>query len=156
MKSTSVLLAILMLVSAATAACASQPAAIQESLEIKTGGGITGPFFALFLSSSGVLSLTAESLPFADTKSGLTTDTFTKQLTSAETLELLTLARDATDFSQGCGLVGHGTSARLWLTFRGHTTEFECDGAPKWPVGPHTRSLLAAINHHLPGKLNVF
>ena len=155
MTSTSAILAAL-LISATTAACVSQSVAIEERLEINTGGGTTGPFFALSLSSSGELSVKRVSLPFADTEIGLTTDTATKQLTSAETHRLFSLARGATDFGQGCGLVGHGTSAQLRLESHNYDTKFECDGAPKWPIGPRTKALLTALNQHLPERFHVF
>ena len=155
MKSTAAFLAVL-LISAVTDACASQPVAIEERLEINTGGGITGPFFTLSLSSSGQLFVKRESLPFAETESGLSTDTVNKQLTSDETLRLFALAQDITDFDQGCGLVGHGTSARLRLISGSYDTKLECKGAPKWPIGPRTKALLAALNQHLPERLHVF
>lgn len=117
---------------------------------------MTGPFFAISLSASGELSVKRESLPFAETESGLTSDGATLQLTLAETRRLFALAREATDFGQGCGLVGHGTSARLRLQSRNHETTFECDGAPTWPVGPRTKALATALNQHLPERLHVF
>src|SRR3546814_583675 len=100
-------------------ACASTPISAAPVLEIKTGGGLTGPFFELSLSQTGALSAQKRSLPFADTKSFLTTDSIQVQLSPKEAAELVALARAANDFSLACGVVGHGTSARMWLTQQG-------------------------------------
>ncbi|GHC13050.1 hypothetical protein [Thermomonas carbonis] len=152
MKKTHVVLALFLAASAS--ACASQTVA-QNSLQIKTGGGVTGPFIRLSLLSSGELSVTRESMPFADTKSGLTTIEFKEHLDPTETVRLFQLAQSATDFSQGCGLVGHGTDARLSLQLSQERIDFECDGAIRWPTGPLTKSLVDSLNQHLPKKFQV-
>ena len=152
MKNSHVFLALFFAVSAS--ACASQTVA-QESLQIKTGGGVTGPFISLSLQSSGELSVTRESMPFADTKSGLTTIEFEEHLDPAETARLFQLAQSATDFSQGCGLVAHGTDARLSLQLSQQRIDFECAGAIKWPTGPLTKSLVDSLNQRLPKKFQV-
>ena len=145
-----------LLVSCALASGGSADISSDTYLGIKTGGGITGPFFAVSLSSSGELSVKKESLPFADTESGLTTVTYTAQLSPDEIRQLITLAASVDDFSDGCGLVGHGTSARMWLTDAGESKKFSCDNAPKWPIGANTSRLMQRLNSHLPDHLQVF
>ncbi|MGY0556292.1 hypothetical protein [Lysobacter sp. A421] len=156
MSRISAVMLLLLVFSCAMVACVSGPSRPDTTLDIKTGGGVTGPFFAVSLSPSGKLTVKKESLPFSDTKSGLTTDTYDVQLTSGETDQLIALAASVDDFSRGCGLVGHGTTARLWLTSAGKTREFGCDNAPEWPIGPHTQQLMQLLNLHLPERLQVF
>ena len=137
-------------------ACASTPSSTKPALELRTGGGLTGPFFELSLSQSGSLSAQKESLPFADTKSGLTTNTVQLQLSPQEAAELVALANAVDDFSLGCDVVGHGTSARMLVTQHGKTSEFSCNNASDWPMGRRTQALITAINNHLPEGLHVF
>ncbi len=149
-------LAVTILLASVTGACASTPVNEVATLEIKTGGGITGPFFSLHLSPAGLLSVRKESLPFADTPSGLTTEKIQIHLSPQEASQLVALASSADDFSQGCGAVGHGTSAHMQLTRHGQTFQFSCNNAANWPSGHHTMQLVAAINKHLPKRLHVF
>jgi hypothetical protein len=137
-------------------ACASTPISTDPALKLKTGGGLTGPFFELSLSQTGSLSVQKESLPFADTKSGLTTDTVQVQLSPQEIADLFVLASAVDDFALGCNIVGHGTSARMWVTQHGQTSEFSCKNASDWPMGRRTQALITAINSHLPEGLHVF
>lgn len=125
-------------------------------LGIRTGGGVTGPFFAVSLSSSGELNVKKESLPFSETESGLTTVIYKAQLTSEEVRQLIAMAASADDFSGGCGLVGHGTSARMWLTAAGESKKFSCDNAPRWPVGANTIRLMQGLNEYMPEHIQVF
>ncbi len=156
MKYSVAAIAFLLLASGVISACVSTPAKPDLALELKTGGGVTGPFFTLVLSPSGTLSVTREALPFAESKSGLTTNTASVQLLPQETMQLLNIANSVDDFSQGCDSVGHGTSTHMRLTTHGKATEFSCNNARDWPVGPHTRELLSALNKHLPDGLQVF
>lgn len=157
MKKISFLITLAMLAIGFLVGCASTSTNAGTALELKTGGGVTGPFFAVYLSPSGRLSVQKQSLPFADTKSGLTTDDFEIQLRPADAAELVRLAGLADDFSQGCGVVGHGTSARLWLTREKEIlTAFSCNNAADWPLGLRTHRLLSALNRHLPERLHVF
>jgi len=153
MKIAHIAVAVLLAFSSASTACASQPVATQQSLKIKTGGGVVGPFITLVLSSSGDLVVTRESMPFTDT--GLAVTEYKAHVATNETTRLFELARSASDFDEGCGVVGHGTSARLWFDLDGRRVEYKCDGAITWPTGPLTKTLVDSLNRYLPEKFQV-
>lgn len=154
MKIEHVAVVALLAFSFASSACASQPeATTQQSLKIKTGGGVTGPFISLTLSSSGDLLVARESMPFTDT--GLTVTQYRAHVAVHEATRLFELARSASDFGQACDVVGHGTSARLWLDLDDQRVEYKCDGVIVWPTGPLTKTLVDSLNRYLPEKFQV-
>jgi hypothetical protein len=64
------------------------------------------------------------------------------------------LASKADDFS-GCDQPApDGISAAMDFDYGGgHPSHRECFSAPRWPVGGHTKALLAEIGRHLPAEM---
>ncbi len=155
-KRSGILLGALLALNPVMGAAAPALEASDAVLEIRTGGGVTGPFFVLSLDAAGVLSVTKRSLPLSKKDGGLSVHASQVTLAPETLAEVLSLAAAVDDFSEGCDVVGDGTSARMQLQAAGQVRRFECDNAAEWPVGAHSRRLIDALNGHLPPDFQLF
>jgi hypothetical protein len=125
------------------------------ALSLWTHGGPPGSDqFLVKLAPSRHLSVSHFSRPI--TPSGMTETKHSVELTPDQFDRLISLALDATDFSDGCGVVADGTSADLAVNTGSGSAERTCTGASKWPQGSKTKSFLDALNTLLPRNFNVY
>ena len=123
-------------------------------LDLHTGGMPGSHEFHVQLLSTGHLTVIHRRLPV--TSKGLTESRHEIDLSPESVNELLSLAAESDDFSQGCNLVADGTTASLSAVRGKERFERSCANAPHWPVGPKTIRLLEALNKSLPGEFKVF
>ena len=121
-----------------------------DSMTLNTGGAPFEAQFTVKLSASGLLNVRRYGPP------NVTPRTIELRLSAIQTADLLSIASNSSDFSKGCGQVADGTSASMTVKYSGVERTFSCSGAPKWPVGSNTSTLLSTINKHLPKELQVF
>jgi hypothetical protein len=124
-------------------------------IELGTGGGMPGQTrFRVTVTVDGRLDVWRESLPIV--RGGLTKEKRSIKLDGIAGQRLVQLARESTDFSQGCDQVGDGTDAVLLVRTNGQESRRQCLNADRWPVGPKTKRFLDELNSHLPKKWQVF
>jgi hypothetical protein len=123
---------------------------VAHSLVLKTGGGIFEPAFTVRLSASGTLTVTKT--PTVNTPA----KDFKRELGSVQRDHIFALASRSSDFAIGCGKVADGTGAGMKIIYKGSEHTFNCDNAPRWPVGHATATFLKTLNRLLPKDMQVF
>lgn len=121
-----------------------------DGILLATGGGLPGsPQFFVHLNPAGLLTVERHEM-LKDPKST------ELQLSKEQAQALVLLAEESDDFSIGCNSVGDGTSAEMKVVKSGASSIYSCSGARRWPVGPHIRAFIDALNHLLPKEFYVF
>ncbi len=127
----------------------------QPALRLWTHGGPPGSHqFVVEVTPGRQLAGSNFSRPM--TASGLTEAKLAVELAPEQFEELLSLALEATDFTDGCGVVADGTAADLVVHAAARSAERTCAGASQWPLGSKTRSFLATLNGFPPREFHVF
>ena len=122
----------------------------EDSLVLKTGGGIFEPAFTVSLSAPGTLIASKTRTVNTAAKE------FKRDLSSAQRDQMFALASESADFAVGCGQVAGGTGAGMKVIYKGSEHTFSCDNAPQWPVGHATAAFLKTLNRLLPEDMQVF